>query len=117
MKSINASFSAMSRTITEMGKAMRQEHKPEIQEAERQWRTERPVPSVATVPSVTGTPPSPTLNITHLSALQNHPLSMTKLLSAPFPQKPLSQASQVSQAPYCPANPYTTRPTTPQLRS
>src|SRR6266700_886362 len=51
MKSINASFSAMSRTITEMGKAMRQEHKPEIQEAERQWRTEPPVPSVATVPS------------------------------------------------------------------
>src|SRR6266581_6703264 len=51
MKSINASFSAMSRTITEMGKAMRQEHKPEIQEAERQRRTEPPVPSVATVPS------------------------------------------------------------------
>jgi hypothetical protein len=46
MKSINASFSAMSRTITEMGKAMRQEHKPEIQEAERQRRTETPVPSV-----------------------------------------------------------------------
>ena len=53
MKSINASFSAMSRTITEMGKAMRQEPKPEIQEAERQRRTETPVPSVATVPSVT----------------------------------------------------------------
>ena len=51
MKSINASFSAMSRTITEMGKAMRQEHKPEIQEAEHQRRTEPPVPSVATVPS------------------------------------------------------------------
>src|SRR5712691_6459481 len=59
MKSINASSSAMSRTITEMGKAMRQEHKPEIQEAERQRRTETSVPSVATVPSVTDTQPSP----------------------------------------------------------
>ncbi len=77
MKSINAPFSAISRTITEMRKAMRQEHKPEIQEAEHQRRTEPPVPSVATVPSeqqlaaahvtppdipvpsVTGTPQSP----------------------------------------------------------
>ncbi len=56
MKSINALLSAISRTITEMGKAMHQEHKPEIQKAERQRCTEPPVPSVATVPSVMGTP-------------------------------------------------------------
>ena len=63
MKSINAPFSAISRTITEMGKAMRQEHKSEIQEAERQRRTDPPVSSVPTVPSeqqlaaAQGTPP------------------------------------------------------------
>ena len=57
MKSINASFSAISRTITEMAKAMRQEHKSEIQEAERQRRTEPPVPSEQQLAAAQETPP------------------------------------------------------------
>ena len=39
-KSINASFAAMSKTLTQMGKLMRQERKLEAQEAQRQRRTE-----------------------------------------------------------------------------
>jgi len=40
MKSINASFAAMSKTLTQMGKLMREERKLEAQEAQRQRRTE-----------------------------------------------------------------------------
>jgi hypothetical protein len=50
MKSINASFAAMSKTPAEMGKAIRQEHLLEAQEAERQRRTKPPVPNVPSVP-------------------------------------------------------------------
>jgi aryl-alcohol dehydrogenase-like predicted oxidoreductase len=38
MKSINASLSAMSKTMTHMGKLMREERKLEAQENERRWR-------------------------------------------------------------------------------
>jgi hypothetical protein len=51
----------------------------------------------------------PTLKITHLSILPNHPLPVTKALSAPPPQKP---PTHLSQASHRPANPHLMRPTT-----
>src|SRR5713101_8485771 len=47
----------------------------------------------------------PTLHTTHLPPLHRHPLPLTKVLSAPFPQKPPTHPSP---------RPHMTRPTTLQ---